>query len=115
MIRKRLENNDIKIKVIKKLPSSDASSTETIYYKHFTEAIVSKYPEATTMSMMMPNVNDLGSFRSKNVPSYGTLPIFCDTEEVRSVHGRDEHLRISSLYNGADVYAAFIKQMINEK
>ena len=115
MIRKRLDNNNIKIKVIKKLPSSEPSSIETIYFKHYTEAIMSKYPEATTMSMMMPNINDLGSFRSKNVPSYGSLPIFCDTEEVRSVHGKDEHLHITSLYDGAEVYTLFIKQMMGEK
>ena len=67
------------------------------------------------MSMMMPNVNDLGSFRAKKIPSYGTLPIIFDTEEVRSVHGKDEHLHIHSLYDGADVFENFIKKMSREE
>ena len=65
--------------------------------------------------MMMPNANDLGVFRAKNLPSYGTLPIYCDIEEVRSVHGKNEHLHIHSLYTGADVYANFLELMFAEK
>jgi carboxypeptidase PM20D1 len=112
MIKKTLKNDDIKITVLKTMPKHQVSSTETIYYKNLSLAIQEKYPESKTMDMMMPNINDLGSFRAQNIPAYGTLPIFCDTEEVRSVHGKDEHLHISSLYNGAEVFENFIKRMI---
>lgn len=115
MIKKTLKNDDIKITVLKTMPNQQVSSTETIYYKNLSLAIQEKYPEAKTMDMMMPNINDLGSFRAKNIPAYGTLPIFCDTEEVRSVHGKNEHLHISSLYNGAEVFANFLKRMIAEE
>lgn len=114
MIRKTLKNNDIKITVLKALPNNQISSTETIYYKNLSLAIQEKYPKAKTMDMMMPNINDLGSFRAKNISAYGTLPIFCDIEEVRSVHGKDEHLHINSLYDGAEVYYNFIKKMMLE-
>lgn len=112
MIKKRLKNEDIKITVLKSLPKNGASSPKTIFFKNLSLAIRDKYPNATTMDMMMPNINDLGSFRSRNIPAYGTLPIFCDTEEVRSVHGKNEHLHIESLYDGADVYANFLKRMM---
>ncbi|MCA0931701.1 M20/M25/M40 family metallo-hydrolase [Lutimonas saemankumensis] len=115
MIRKRLKNDNIKIRVIKKMPSDVISSTNTVFYKNLSAAIQRKYPQARTMSMMMPNVNDLGSFRAKKIPSYGTLPIIFDTEEVRSVHGKDEHLHIHSLYDGADVFENFIKKMSREE
>lgn len=112
MIRKTLKNDNIKITVLKTLPNNQISSTETVYYKNLSLAIKEKYPEAKTMDMMMPNINDLGSFRAKNIPAYGTLPIFCEIEEVRSVHGKDEHLHISSLYDGAEVYYNFIRRMM---
>ena len=114
-IKKKLKNDDIKITVLKTLPNNQISSTETIYYKNLSLAIQDKYPNATTMDMMMPNINDLGSFRAKNIPAYGSLPVYCDTEEVRSVHGKDEHLHISSLYDGAEVYANFLKRMIENE
>ncbi len=112
MIRKTLKNDDIKITVLKTLPNNQVSSTETVYYKNLSLAIQEKYPEAKTIDMMMPNINDLGSFRAKNIPAYGTLPIVCDIEEVRSVHGKDEHLHINSLYDGAEVFENFIRRMI---
>jgi acetylornithine deacetylase/succinyl-diaminopimelate desuccinylase-like protein len=112
MMKKTLKNDDIKITVLKTMPNQQVSSTETIYFKNLSLAIQEKYPKAKTMDMMMPNINDLGAFRAKNIPAYGTLPIFCDTEEVRSVHGKDEHLHISSLYNGAEVFENFIRRMI---
>jgi len=115
MIKKRLKNDDIKIKVIKTMPSSNISNANTSYFNNFSKAIQSKNPEADVISMMMPNINDLGAFRAKNIPSYGTLPIFFDTEEVRSVHGKDEHLHIKSLYEGADVFELFIQKMSKEK
>ncbi len=115
MIRKKLNNDDIKIKVIKSSPSVEPSNTENLFLKNLALAIQENYPTSTTMSMMMPNANDLGVFRAKNLPSYGTLPIYCDIEEVRSVHGKNEHLHIHSLYTGADVYANFLELMFAEK
>ena len=64
------------------------------------------------MDMMMPNVNDLGIFRRDGIPAYGTMPIFCDYEEVRCVHGKNEHLHLNSLYDAADVYYSFLKKML---
>ena len=111
MIRKQLKDESIKITVIKSLPKNDPSSSETIFFKNLTRAIQEKYPKSTTIDMMMPNVNDLGVFRAENIPAYGTFPIFCDIEEVRCVHGKNEHLHIASLYSGAEVYHSFLRKM----
>lgn len=111
-IKKKLKNDDIKITVLKSLPNNQISSIETVFFKNMTLAIQDKYPDASTMDMMMPNVNDLGYFRAKNIPAYGSFPVFCDTEEVRSVHGKNEHLHLGSLYDGAEVHANFLKRMI---
>lgn len=112
MIRKLLDDDSIKITVIKSQPKMIPSKSETIFFKNLSLAIGEKYPGSTTMDMMMPNVNDLGVFRLDGIPAYGTMPIFCDFEEVRCVHGKNEHLHLSSLYDAADVYYSFLKKML---
>lgn len=112
MIKKTLDNENIKIKVLKTSPKNKASNPETIYYKNLTLAIQDTYKKSTTMDILMPNVNDLGAFRAKGIPAYGTLPVFFGLEEVRSVHGDDEHLHLNSLYSGAKVYYNFLRRMI---
>jgi len=112
MIRKRLKNDQIKINVLKSLPGDEVSSKETIFYKNFSLAIKDKYPNAATMSLMMPNVSDLGSFRSRHVPAYGSIPIIIEKEEAESIHGKEEHLHIKALYDGAEVYQNFLERMV---
>jgi acetylornithine deacetylase/succinyl-diaminopimelate desuccinylase-like protein len=112
MIKKLLDDDSIKITVIKSQPKMIPSGIETIFFKNLSLAIEEKYPGSTTIDMMMPNVNDLGLFRLDNIPAYGTMPIFCDFEEVRCVHGKNEHLHLGSLYDASEVYYSFLKKMI---
>jgi len=112
LIKKQLKDESVIITVIKSQEQNDPSKIETIFYKNLSLAIQENYPGSTTMDMMMPNVNDLGSFRIENIPAYGTLPIICDMEEVRCVHGKNEHMHVKSLYDGAEVFYSFLKKMI---
>ncbi len=112
-MRKTLNNDSIKITVIKSLPKSQPTSTETVFYENLRLAIQKKYPNAITINMMMPNVSDLGYFRSLDIPAYGTLPTYCSKEEVKAVHATNEHIRIKSLYDGAEVYADFLNRMMD--
>ncbi len=114
-IRKKLKNDDIKVSVINSVPKIIPSDVKTVFYKNMSLAIQEKYPNSVTIDMMMPNVNDLGLFRLENIPAYGTLPIFCDKEEIRSVHGKNEHLHLESLHSGAEVFYNFLSKMINQK
>lgn len=113
-MRKKLKNDDIEISVINSLPRNKPSEVNTIFYQNMSLAIQEKYPNSVTIDMMMPNVNDLGQFRVANIPAYGTMPIFCDKEEVRSVHGKNEHLHLESLHSGAEVFYNFLSKMVNQ-
>jgi len=112
MVRKLLDDDSIKITVTKSQPKMIPSESETVFFKNLSLAIAEKYPGSSTMDMMMPNVNDLGVFRLDGIPAYGTMPIFCDFEEVRCVHGKNEHLHLNSLYDAAEVYYLFLKKML---
>lgn len=111
-IRKRLKNERISLKVIKSTPGSKPSSNSNIFYKNLRGAILEEYPEAKTIDVLMPNINDLGYFRALDVPAYGSIPVRLTKSEVASVHGHDERLPLVELEAGVNVFYLFLKKMI---
>ncbi|MGI9532555.1 M20/M25/M40 family metallo-hydrolase [Lutimonas sp.] len=109
MIRSRLKNEEIEIRVLERAPKVAPSPSNSIYHESLVKAITSYYPKAKTMDMLMPNTNDLFAFRQRNIPSYGAIPVYFDKEEVRSVHGKNEHLHLKSLHDGSEVFLRFIQ------
>lgn len=111
MIKKRLKNDAIKITVVNAMRKTLPSSTNTIYYKSLESTITNYYPNSTILPLLLPNVNDLGSFRAANIPAYATIPVNLSREEAESIHNKDEHLSIPLLNDGAAIYLNFIKKM----
>jgi len=111
-IRKRLKNDNIKIKVIKSTPKNRPSSSSNIFHRNLKSAILEKYPEANTIDVLMPNINDMGYFRAKEVPAYGSIPINLTKSEVESIHGLDERIPLTELEAGTEVFFIFLKKMI---
>ena len=111
-IRKRLKNENITIKVINSTPRNRPSSNSNIFYKNLKNAILEQYPDAKTIDVLMPNINDMGYFRALDVPAYGSIPIRLSKSEVESIHGIDERLPLKELESGIEVYYIFLKKMI---
>lgn len=111
-VKERLQNDNIEINVLERSPQVKPSSDNSISRQALGKAIESYYPGAKTMNMLMPNTNDLAAFRQLNVPCYGSIPIYLDYEEVRSVHGKNEHLHLKSLHDGSEVFLRFIQNMM---
>ncbi len=114
LIKKRLNNDAIKITVINSMPSSEPSHVNNIFYKNISKSITENFPESITLPLMMPNINDLGAFRAKDIPAYASIPIYLTKDQVESIHGENEHISIKSLYTGAEVYYNFISKMESE-
>jgi len=114
LLRKRLNNDAIKITVINQMPSSVPSNTNSIFYKNLSTSILDKFPNSTTLPMLMPNINDLGAFRAKNIPAYASIPVYLTKDQVESIHGKNEHISIKALYTGAEVYYNFLSKMESE-
>ena len=70
------------------------------------------YAGAEVISVIMPNLNDLGVFRAKGIPCYATIPVYFTREEVESIHNVDENIAVKSLYQGTQVYYDFIELML---
>lgn len=111
-LRKRLNNDRIKITVVKSTPRNRPSSTQTLFYKNLKAAILENYPGATTMNLIMPNINDMGYFRANDLPAYGTIPINLNRIQAKSIHGDDEYISVKALNEGTNVFYIFLKKMI---
>lgn len=111
-IRKTLNNENISINVIKSTPGNKPSSNSNLFYKNLRNAIIEAYPDAKTVDVIMPNINDMGYFRALGVPAYGSIPISLTRSEVESIHGIDERIPLVELEAGANVFYIFLKKMI---
>lgn len=114
LLKKRLNNDAIKITVINQMPKTVPSVIDNVFYKNLSSSIIDKFPKSTTLPLMMPNINDLGAFRAKNIPAYASIPVYLNKEEVESIHGENEHISIEALYTGAEVYYNFLSKMQSE-
>lgn len=115
LIKKRLNNDAIKITVNNQMPATKPSQINNIFYDNLSSSISEKFPKATTLPLMMPNYNDLGAFRALNIPAYASIPVYLSREEVESIHGENEHIPIKALYTGAEVYYNFLSKMQSEQ
>lgn len=111
-IKTLLNNDDIKIKVTESTPKTNPSKKDLIYYQKLKKAIKMNHGNAEVISIMMPNLNDLGAFRAKGIPCYATIPTYLTREQVESIHNVDENVSVNTLYDGAQVYYSFIELML---
>jgi acetylornithine deacetylase/succinyl-diaminopimelate desuccinylase-like protein len=111
-LEKTLKNDSIKITITGNMPKAKPSSTENIFYHNLEKAIQLNYPGSETIPVMMPNVSDLGAFRSKGITSFASIPVYLTMKHVESIHNRNEMLPVKALYDGAQVFCDFISLMM---
>lgn len=110
-LKKILRNEKIQVDIVSKTQKTMNSSKDNIYYYNLMQAIKLNYAGTQVIPIMLPNLNDLGAFRSKGVPSYASIPVYFTREQVESVHNKNENISIKALYDGARVYYDFIELM----
>lgn len=108
-IRKRLNNDSIKISVLKEIPEMQPSDTSSFFYRQLEASILQIYPQSKIIPMFLPNFNDTGFFRGKGVNAYSIIPIIVSTDFMLSIHDFNERLPLEVLYPGKDVYLAFLE------
>jgi acetylornithine deacetylase/succinyl-diaminopimelate desuccinylase-like protein len=111
-IKKTLKNDSIKITITENMPKAKPSSTSNIYFHNLEKAIQLNYPDSEIIPVMMPNVCDLGAFRTKGITSFASIPVYLAMEHVESIHNTDERIPVKALYEGAQVFHNFIQLMM---
>ena len=111
-LKKRLDNDSIKVSIVYETPPMKPSSDTTIFYRAIHESIQFNYPGAEVIPVMMPSFNDVGLFRSKGITCYSYLPIQIDAHNVNSIkhiHNYDEFIPIKHLETGKKTYDKFVR------
>jgi len=111
-LKRTLKNDNIEVKIIKKMDLLPISTTENVFYKSLELAIIETYGNVNVMPIILPNFSDVGNFRLKGIDSYSIIPVVLDIDYLRSIHAENERLPISALHQGIDVYYNFLKLTI---
>lgn len=100
---RRLSNSKLKIRVLESSPAS-SPSPQTDYYRSFVDAIKFHSPSCSVIPYLFPASTDNNIFREKGIPVYGCIPAVFSQEEISSVHNVNEQIKVTSLYEGIQVY-----------
>lgn len=109
-IKKKLDNEAIHIEVLHEGPDMVPSSESSPYYLHLKGAIENFYPQASVVSVVMPNFNDTGAFRAKGIAAYASIPIMIDRSYLEYIHTYNERIPLHALRQGREVYVNFLQR-----
>ncbi len=103
---------EVELEIVSK-PAESPSSKENSYYFHFKDALQEVYPDAHVIPILFPAVNDNWFFRSAGIPTFGITPVIFTRELIHTIHNANERMPIDALYQGIDVFKAFIRRIID--
>jgi acetylornithine deacetylase/succinyl-diaminopimelate desuccinylase-like protein len=72
------------------------------------------WPGTPVLPIMEPGASDSIYTMMAGIPSYGINGVAIDRDDVRA-HGKDERVKISAYYQGAEFYYEFLKALTTRK
>ena len=114
-LKKILDNDEIKIEVLRETGDAIISSTQSSYYNDLEKSLLEKYPDAKVIPVLIPVTTDSNKFREKSVLTYSVNPFEITREELSSVHAVDERIRINSILNGIDSFYIYLNNIKKTK
>jgi len=111
-IRRRLADSSLQIDVINEADDPVVSRQDTPLYRNLEAAIKRRHPDAVITPILIPYGTDSNAFRPKGVASYGIFPAPVTADEVASMHGDAEHLRMSTIPEAAQVLFEAISETV---
>jgi acetylornithine deacetylase/succinyl-diaminopimelate desuccinylase-like protein len=114
-LKKRLNNDSIKVTIKENMPDVTPSNNQTNYYKSIEKALLQSYPNSDVITTLLPNFNDVGIFRLFNVPAYAITPLVLERAYLEHIHNENERIPIEKLYKGKDAYVRIINQILKQQ
>lgn len=114
-MKKRLNNEHIKVTIKENMPDVIPSNNQTNYYKSIEKALLKAYPTSDVITTLLPNFNDVGNFRLFNVPAYAITPLVLEREYLEHIHNENERIPIENLNKGKDAYVGIINEILKQQ
>jgi acetylornithine deacetylase/succinyl-diaminopimelate desuccinylase-like protein len=85
------------------------SSTDTELYRALTREGKREWPTARVAPALFEAGTDATPWRQRGIPVYGVYPYPISQDELRAMHGNDEHISIRRLEEGTDMLTRVIR------
>lgn len=93
-----------KVTIINQCPEADESDPNSPYYRAFSQAIESVYPQSACIPILFPASSDNNYFRQFGIPTYGCTPVILSQAGLESIHGVNESITFHSFWKGISVF-----------
>ncbi|WP_411822357.1 M20/M25/M40 family metallo-hydrolase [Leptospira sp. 'Mane'] len=108
-IRSIAKNYSVEVEVYDEL-SADSSPISSPLFQILANVAVSKVEKSIAAPFMSPGKTDNASFRRIGIDCYGLIPAILEPEDLDTMHGKDENLKIENLKLGSSILFETITQ-----
>ncbi len=98
-LQKIISDQRIKAEIIKNYDASQ-SPLDTEFFEVIETVLRRNSPQALVMPILAPGFTDSRWLREQGLVAYGLIPCLLSSEEIDSIHGRDERLSLESFKLG---------------
>jgi acetylornithine deacetylase/succinyl-diaminopimelate desuccinylase-like protein len=109
---RRLAGDKVKVTVLTAPVASPPSPLSTTLLTRIEQLVAARWPGLPVVPTMDTGASDGAFVRGAGIPTYGVSAVTEDPNDVRA-HGRDERVRIDSLYEAAQFWLELTKAFAN--
>jgi acetylornithine deacetylase/succinyl-diaminopimelate desuccinylase-like protein len=109
---RRLAGDKVKVTVLTAPVASPPSPLSTTLLTRIEQLVAARWPGLPVVPTMDTGASDGAFVRGASIPTYGVSAVTEDPNDVRA-HGRDERVRIDSLYEAAQFWLELTKAFAN--
>lgn len=109
-IQKTLNNNEIKLTVVKETPSAPISEISG-FYEDFKSVLEQVYEGSAITPILCPAHSDNNFLRQRGIPVYGITPVLLSKEQLLSFHNNNEYISLQQLADGTKVYEKLLHRI----
>lgn len=110
-IRNTVNDNSIRLEVIRSHPASDVSSTDNAAYRAIAATLAEVVPEALVAPYVSLNDTDSKHFHGLADAQYRFVPVTLNRSDLARIHGTDERIAIRDYVRLVEFYLSLIRRL----
>ncbi len=109
-IQEIAKKNSIEIMITDKNPA-DSTPIDTDFFQTLAGVSVSKFNNSTVTPFLSPGKTDNSYLRRIGIKSYGLIPAILYSEDIDTMHGKNENISIENLKLGSIIIFETLVEM----